>query len=98
VNARAQFGRAEGAAVGSDRGTMTFTGAHTATFSGVATLPGGTLKLSGKVVAVPGNSIVIPVAGGTGRFRGAKGYVLVGPGTKEALNTYTLTLPTIPVA
>jgi hypothetical protein len=98
VNARAQFGRAKGAAVGSDRGTLTFNGAHTASFSGGATLPGGTLKLSGKVVALPGNSIVIPVSGGTGRFRGAKGYVLVGPGTKTALNTYTLTIPTAPVA
>jgi hypothetical protein len=98
VNARPQFGRAKGSSVGSDRGTMTFTGAHDATFAGVAALPGGTLKLSGKVVALPGNSILIPVTGGTGRFRGAKGYVLVGPGAKRALNTYALAVPTIPVA
>src|SRR6476469_6601265 len=39
LNAKAQFGRVKGAAVGSDRGTMTFTSAHTATFSGVAVLP-----------------------------------------------------------
>ena len=98
LNAKAQFGRAKGAAVGSARGTMTFTSAHTATFSGVAVLPGGTVRLEGKVVALPNKSLAIPVTGGTGRFAKAKGYVLVGPGTKRALNTYALTLPEIPVA
>jgi hypothetical protein len=98
LNAKTQFGHPKGAAVGSDHGTMTFTGAHTATFSGVAHLPGGTLQLGGKVVALPDKSIVIPVTGGTGKFAKAKGYVLVGPGDKRALNTYTLALPTIPVA
>src|SRR5947199_10488839 len=43
LNARAQFGRGNGAVVGSDRGTMTFTSAHSATFSGVVTLPRWTL-------------------------------------------------------
>jgi len=98
LNAKAQFGRAKGAAVGSDRGTMTFTSAHAATFSGVAVLPGGTLRLEGKVAALPNNALAIPVTGGTGRFAKAKGFVLVGPGSKRALNTYALTLPEIPVA
>jgi hypothetical protein len=98
LNAKAQFGRAKGAAVGSDRGTMTFTSAHAARFSGVAVLPGGTLRLEGKVIALPNKSLAIPVTGGTGRFAKAKGFLLVGPGTKRALNTYTLTLPEIPVA
>ena len=98
LNARAQFGRAKGAAVGSDRGTMTCTSAHAATFSGVAVLPGGTLRLEGKVIGLPNRSLAIPVAGGTGRFAKAKGYVVVGPGTKRALNTYSLVLPEIPVA
>jgi len=98
LNAKAQFGRASGAAVGADRGTMTFTSPHAARFSGVAVLPGGTLTLEGKVIALPNRSLAIPVTGGTGDFARAKGYVLVGPGTKRALNTYTLTLPEIPVA
>jgi hypothetical protein len=97
VNAKHQFGRAKGAVVGSDHGTMTFTGAHTATFSGVAVLPGGTLELRGRVVSV-GKSFAIPVSGGTGRFAKAKGYVLVGPGAKRALNTYMLSVPALPVA
>lgn len=98
LNAAAQFGRKIGAAVGSDRGTMTFTGAHSATFKGVAVLPGGTLTLSGGVLAVTSTSFAIPVTGGTGAFAGAKGYVIVGPGKKKSLNTYSLTIPTIPVA
>jgi hypothetical protein len=97
LNAKQQFGRAKGAVVGSDHGTMTFTGAHTATFSGVAVLPGGTLELRGRVVSV-GKSFAIPVSGGTGRFAKAKGYVLVGPGAKRALNTYMLSVPALPVA
>jgi hypothetical protein len=97
LNAKQQFGRAKGAAVGSDHGTMTFTSAHTATFSGVAVLPGGTLQLEGNVVSV-GKMLAIPVSGGTGRFAKAKGYVIVGPGEKRALNTYTLSIPKIPVA
>jgi hypothetical protein len=88
---------AKGAVVGSDRGTMTFTSAHTATFSGEAVLPGGTVRLQGKVVSV-GASLAIPVSGGTGRFAKAKGYVVVGPGDKRAVNTYTLSIPTVPVA
>jgi hypothetical protein len=98
LNAKAQFGRAKGASVGADRGTMTFTSPHAARFSGVAVLPGGTLTLEGRVIALPNRSLAIPVTGGTGDFAKAKGYVLVGPGTKRALNTYTLTLPEIPVA
>ena len=97
VNAKPQFGRKKGAVVGSDQGTMTFTGPHTARFSGVAVLPGGTLRLGGNVVPVT-NGIVIPVTGGTGRFAKAKGVVVVGHGEKAAPNTYVLTVPTIPIA
>jgi hypothetical protein len=94
VNAAVQFGKKKGVKVGTDRGTMTYTGAHTARFDGKATLPGGTLTLKGQVSAsADGKSLIIPVTGGTGRFKGAKGAVLVGPGTTRSLNTYTLTLP-----
>ena len=98
LNATRQFGRPAGAVVGSDRGTMTFTSAHTARYAGVAVLPGGTLQLEGRVIALTGRRIAIPVAGGTGRFAAARGYVVVGPGSKRVLNTYTLTLPGVPVA
>jgi hypothetical protein len=98
VNAAAQFGRAKGAAVGTDRGTMRFTGPHAATFSGIATLPGGTLTLKGRVVPVSSTTFAIPVTDGTGRFAKARGYVIVGPGTTRSLNVYSLTLPSTPVA
>jgi hypothetical protein len=93
VNAVRQFGKARGTHVGSDRGTMTFTSAHTARFDGSATLPGGTVRIKGPVRAVAGGSIQIPVAGGTGRYADAKGTLTVGPGDKRALNVYRLTLP-----
>ena len=53
--------------------------------------------LNGRVVVLAAG-IAIPVTGGTGRFAKAKGYLLVGHGSTRVLNTYTLTLPTIPVA
>jgi hypothetical protein len=99
LNAAAQFGKKVGAKVGADEGTMTFTSKTSAHFTGSATLPGGTVTLDGPVAsASDGKSIVIPVTGGTGRYKNAHGTVLVGPGDKRALNTYTLTLPTGPVA
>jgi hypothetical protein len=92
VNAAAQFGKKKGAQVGTDRGTMTFTSAHTARFSGSAVLPGGTLALSGKVTPVSNGYLAIPVTGGTGRYAGATGVLIVGPGQKQALNVYRLTI------
>ena len=89
LNAVAQFGRKQGAVVGSDHGTMTFTSAHSARFDGLAVLPGGTLTLSGNVLAVTATSFAIPVTAGTGRFAGAKGYLVVGPGKKKSSATPT---------
>jgi hypothetical protein len=98
VNAVAQFGKKPGAKVGTDSGTMTFQGPGSATFKGRAVLPGGTLTLRGRVLAAQGGGITIPVTGGTGRFTGAKGMLIVGPGKNRAPNTYTLTIPVAPVA
>jgi Dirigent-like protein len=97
LNAAAQFGRKKGARVGSDTGILTFTSAHTATFSGRAKLPGGTLTLSGPVQAASGGSIVVPVVGGTGTFANVQGTLTVGPGADRVRNTYRLTR-TAPVA
>ncbi len=97
VNAAPQFGKKTGDEVGSDTGTMTFTGIHTATFHGKAILPGGTLTLSGSVYSSP-QGLVVPVSGGTGKFAHYKGTLLVGPGSKRVRNTYRLTRPSGPVA
>ena len=83
----------KGAVVGSDRGTLTFTGAHTARYSGTAIFPNGTVRLSGIVTPLANGVLQFKVAGGTGRYAKATGTVLVGSGSKRALNTYHLTLP-----
>jgi hypothetical protein len=98
-NAVRQFGKAKGAKVGTDRGTMTFLSRTEARFVGSAQLPGGTLTIRGGVIAIQGGGIAIPVVGGTGKYAGATGVLLVGPGAKTALNVFELKLPnTGPVA
>ena len=90
LNAKAQFGKKKGAKVGTDSGTLSFTGAHTATFKGKAKLPGGTLTLSGDVYTLQNGDLVIPVTGGTGAFAGLTGTLTVGTGKNHVRNTYTL--------
>jgi hypothetical protein len=92
VNAVAQFGKPKGARVGTDSGTLTFTGAHTARYAGTARLPGGTLIVRGAVKPVGQNDLQIAVVGGTGRFASARGTLTVGPGGRQALNVYRLVL------
>jgi hypothetical protein len=98
VNAVAQYGRKKGAVVGSDSGTMRILSKTSARFDGIAHLPGGTLTLKGKIAAGPNQSILIPVTAGTGVYQGARGFVVVGPGTKRSLNVYHLTYNLSPVA
>jgi hypothetical protein len=88
LNVAAQFGKTKGTAVGSDRITITITGAHTGTVAGVATLPGGTIRFSG---AVGSNDLVtsLKVTGGTGAFAGAQGTFTQG-GTADR---FVLSLP-----
>ena len=97
-NPVAQFGRKKGAVVGSDHGTMTLTGAHTATFDGIAQLPDGTIRIKGAVIPVQGGYLAFPVIGGTGKYEKARGFVLVGSGETRVLNVYRLALPNANVA
>jgi hypothetical protein len=92
-NATPQFGKGANEQVGSDSGTLTFTGAHTAVMEGMATLPDGTISFNGAVTVLPNKSLVIPIVGGTGTYANATGTLLVGTGSKRALNTYALFLP-----
>jgi hypothetical protein len=91
-NAARQFGKPVGAVVGSDYSVLTLTSSTTATVFGVARLPGGTLRFKGGGHLSNGPSPPIPLIGGTGRYAGARGTVVVGPGNTP-LNTYRLTLP-----
>ena len=93
LNTVRRFGRPKGAVVGSDRGTLTYTGPHTARFSGTAVLPDGTLRLAGSVIPLGNGVLQFRVAGGTGRYAKATGTVVVGAGNERVLNTYRLNLP-----
>jgi hypothetical protein len=98
LNAVKQFGKTKGVRVGSDSGVMTFTSSNTATFTGLAILPGGTLKLKGEVSGLSNGGFVIPVVGGTGKFAHVTGTLTVGPGGKRVANTYRLTRSSLPIA
>jgi hypothetical protein len=93
VNQLAQFGKPKGAIVGSDRGTVTYTGAHSATLRAVTRLPGGTLIVRGPVRPIGNGAVVIAVVGGTGAFAGAHGTLTILPPTSAttAVNVYRLT-------
>jgi hypothetical protein len=94
-NAVAQFGKPKGALVGNDRGTMTLVSRTVFDTSGVAVLPGGTIRFAGRQSATA-NDGSIPVTGGTGRYAGARGRLEVrslnADGTRTS-NVYRLTLP-----
>jgi hypothetical protein len=92
VNAVAQFGKEVGDRVGTDSGTFTYTSDATARYQGTCNLPDGSIILRGNVLAAYGGQELIPVVGGTGRYKGAKGYMLVGPGRHAVLNTYEFTV------
>jgi hypothetical protein len=88
-----QFGKPKGALVGSDSGTVRRTGTISAFFKGVARLPGGTLNVRGPVIL--GEPISnLNIAGGTGRFAGARGVVVIREmGTAgRAANIFHVTL------
>lgn len=71
-----QFGRRKGAVVGTDRARVALQRDGSLRISGSATLPGGTIRFSGRVT---GNTatVVIRVVGGTGRYANAVGTVAV---------------------
>jgi hypothetical protein len=91
VNVATQFGKPAGTVVGHDEGVLVLTSANSGTFNGIATLPGGTIRLHGVVV---NGSESYTVAGGTGRYAHVHGTITVGSG-KSPLNTYHLKLGTM---
>ena len=88
-----QFGKPKGALVGSDSGTLKRAGHISLSFTGIARFPGGTLNVRGQVVA--GETVSnLTIAGGTGRFAGARGVVVIREmgGKGRAANIFHLTL------
>jgi hypothetical protein len=96
LNAVPQFGKDADEQVGTDRGTMTFTGSHTATLDGEAVLPDGKIIFRGKMTPVSRTTVTVPIVGGTGKYENATGTLLVGAGLKRAPNTYRLLLEGTP--
>ena len=98
LNATRQFGHRTGARIGSDRGRFTYTGMHSASYSGEASLPGGTVTVRGAVLVRADGQLMIPIVGGSGKYKDATGFLTIGPGKKRALNTYELTIPAANIA
>jgi hypothetical protein len=96
MNAAPQFGQRLGVRVGTDVGRFTYTPAHTATYAGVTNLPGGTVMVRGMAFAHDGK-VLIRVVGGSGKYKGATGFLTIGLGhvksKTRSMNTYELTLP-----
>jgi hypothetical protein len=101
-SAIAQLGMAARAKVGTMQFTYTIrkqclgalnrTCKATADFNTVTSLPGGTVTADGKAISIASPTITIPVVGGTGRYKGAKGTVSISPASSK-LSTYKLSLP-----
>ncbi len=58
------------------------------------TFPGiGTITYSGPMQDAGRGNTTVPVASGTGAFKGARGTLILGPGETKARNTYVVTIP-----
>lgn len=90
-NQVAQFGRSRGAVVGSDHAVSTLLSARTALAKVSVKLPGGTLRLRGKV-DITRTTGALSVVGGTGAFAGARGTCSVHDLQDSSINVYRLRL------
>jgi hypothetical protein len=87
------FGKQKGVPVGWDKGTLTYTSATAARVVGTAYFPGqGSLRFRGRMKELPNGSSTVPIVGGGGKFTGARGVLIIGPGDQTALNTFKFTL------
>jgi hypothetical protein len=97
TNRQPQFGKAKGKPIAYDVGVLRYTSSTKTTMSVTATFPGiGTITFAGDFDANKGNN-VLPITGGTGGFKGAKGTVTIGPGATASPNTYRVTVPGHPI-
>lgn len=92
ANGIPQFGRATGAVVGTDVATVTRLADGRSRLVGSVTLPDGVIRFAGTVTRAGASSV--RVVGGTGRYLGATGKVIVRdtqtPGV--AINVYSMTV------
>jgi hypothetical protein len=80
--------------VGWDKGTLVYLNAVDARLRGTATFLGqGTIIYRGKMKSLSRGRSSVPIIGGAGKFRGAKGVLIIGAGELKALNTFRFKLP-----
>jgi len=85
--------------IGWESGTQTYLNAVDARIRGTSTFPGqGTITFKGVMKSLKNGLISVPVTGGTGKFNGATGVLLIGSGNLESVNTYHLRIPDTGVA
>ena len=85
--------------VGYELGKQTFTSATDASIKSEVTFPGqGTLRVRGAMRTLKNGLTRVPIVGGTGKFAGARGELLIGPGDLKSVNTYHLSIPGVGVA
>jgi hypothetical protein len=93
LNRVAQFGKAKGQPVAYDVGHLVYRSATDRRITVVATFPGiGTITYVGDFTDNSSPTTVMRITAGTGGFKGARGTVTIGPGTK-ASNIYVVTVP-----
>jgi hypothetical protein len=93
-NLARQFGKPAGALVGSDHATITLVTETTATITGGAVFPDGTITFKGTVRLVSVVPTPIPIVGGTGRYAHSHGTVSASGGDpSNSRNTYRITTP-----
>jgi hypothetical protein len=79
--------------VGWDQGTQTYTNTTDARMVGVATFPGqGLIRFKGMMKPLPKGANSVPVVGGTGKFSGARGVLVMSAGQDKSVNTFHLVL------
>lgn len=99
LNTEARFGKKKGIPVGWDKGTLTYLSPTTVRYRGVAHIPGqGTLTYRGVEKPIGNGSSSVAIVDGGGKFAGAKGVLIIGPGNLKALNTFRFKLPSGQVA
>jgi hypothetical protein len=99
LNTEPRFGKKKGVPVGWDKGTLTYTSATDARLTGSAYFPGyGSIKFGGMMKPLANGASSVKILDGGGKYLGARGVLIIGPGNERALNTYRFTLPSGAVA
>jgi hypothetical protein len=96
INRVPQLGQPTRAKVGSEYLVLHSTGSRSGTVRGAAALPDGSIIVRGRfTLGRAGDGLFFPIAGGTGRFAGARGTLYINDmiGRHSEIHRYLLLLP-----